>query len=301
VPLMTKPLVSFVIVTYNRKGALRKCLDSVIAQDYEPIEIIVLDNNSSDDTDELFTEGLADPRIRYAKLSENRGVGGGRKAGTRFASGEIIMYVDDDAWLPDSISVRKVVTEFCMHIDLGILSFRIVEHCTGRVRRAYFPHKNKFLDHHKDREVSYFLGGAAAVRKEVFKDGRSFPEFFYGGEERDLAVRVLDAGFRIFYFPEVTLLHDPVHLTDGFSASFVPWSLQSKMAVAIRNFPWRFVLSHMVIWCAFYLLRTRGNVGLMMQGLYRLLAAWPSLIRERRVISRATMRRIRRLGGRLLY
>lgn len=95
---MKLPLISVVIPTYNREGVIKQSIDSVLTQTWSNLEIIVVDDCSTDQTETLI-RSLQDERIRYVKNSRNMGAGGSRNIGMQHARGEYIAFQDsDDIW-----------------------------------------------------------------------------------------------------------------------------------------------------------------------------------------------------------
>ena len=80
------PIVSVVIPTYNRKLMLKRALDSVLDQTLKDIEVIVVDNASTDGTQAL-VHSIQDPRVRYIKHEKNRGGPAARNTGIKNAQG----------------------------------------------------------------------------------------------------------------------------------------------------------------------------------------------------------------------
>lgn len=96
-------LVSVVIPTFNHGHYLGRALQSVINQSYTNWEAIVIDNHSTDNTDEVIF-GFSDKRISYLKFHNNGVIGASRNAGIRAAKGEWIAFLDsDDWWHPDKL------------------------------------------------------------------------------------------------------------------------------------------------------------------------------------------------------
>jgi glycosyltransferase involved in cell wall biosynthesis len=92
-------LVSVVLPTYNREGTLARAIRSILGQSYENLELIVVDDGSTDGTDALMRT-FDDPRLRYIPLGQNRGASHARNVGMRAAEGEFIAFQDsDDEWL----------------------------------------------------------------------------------------------------------------------------------------------------------------------------------------------------------
>jgi len=105
---IVKNLVSTIIPVYNRPGLLKEAVESVIAQTYRPIEIIISDDGSTDDTPKAAGELVKKypDEIIYIR-NENRGAGPAREAGRQIARGEFIQYLDsDDLLLPRKFEVQ---------------------------------------------------------------------------------------------------------------------------------------------------------------------------------------------------
>jgi len=99
------PLFSIVIPTYNQAYYLDKALQSVINQTYKNWEVIVVDNNSTDKTDEVI-KSFVDPRINYFKIHNYGIIAASRNAGIRLAKGEWVAFLDsDDWWTNDKLEV----------------------------------------------------------------------------------------------------------------------------------------------------------------------------------------------------
>lgn len=99
-----KPLVSVVITTYNQAAYIGQTLRSALEQTYAPVEVIVVDDGSTDDTPLRLAPFAG--RITVIR-QENRGVAGSRNRGILAARGELIAFLDgDDLWEPDKLSVQ---------------------------------------------------------------------------------------------------------------------------------------------------------------------------------------------------
>ncbi len=115
--LENRPLVSVVIPTYNRAASLVEAIDSVLAQTYPEMEIIVVDDGSTDDTRKIIPQRY--PQVRYFH-QENNGVSRARNLGIREARGEFIAFLDsDDLWLSDK--TEKQVACFNQYPDVGLV------------------------------------------------------------------------------------------------------------------------------------------------------------------------------------
>lgn len=98
-----KPLVSVVIPVYNREKTILRALNSVLRQTYSNIEVIVVDDGSTDSTAQIVSN-CADERVRLIRLSNNQGANKARNTGISKAKGEYIAFQDsDDEWLTDKL------------------------------------------------------------------------------------------------------------------------------------------------------------------------------------------------------
>jgi glycosyltransferase involved in cell wall biosynthesis len=133
-------LVSTIIPVYNRAELLQVAVDSVLAQTWRPIEVIISDDGSTDDTPEAAQALVAAHQgiVRYVR-NDNRGPGPAREAGRQLASGEFIQYLDsDDRLLPDKFSLQIAVLR--ARPDCGV-AFGYTRLIDGEGRELRAPYK----------------------------------------------------------------------------------------------------------------------------------------------------------------
>jgi glycosyltransferase involved in cell wall biosynthesis len=107
-PVRSNMQVSVVIPTYNRSKMIQRAVQSVLAQSYTDLEVLVIDDGSTDDTADIVKEcARNDWRIHLIQHSERKGAQAARNTGIRAARGQWIAFLDsDDEWLPESLEVR---------------------------------------------------------------------------------------------------------------------------------------------------------------------------------------------------
>ncbi|HTL88662.1 MAG TPA: glycosyltransferase family 2 protein [Leptolyngbya sp.] len=118
-----KPLVSAIICTHNRDRYLGFAIDSLLAQDFDNFEIIIVDNASSDRTREVVEARLKDQRLRYIYESEI-GLSVARNTGARIAYGEILAYLDDDA-VASSHWLKTIYAAYRQNAKLAIAGGKV--------------------------------------------------------------------------------------------------------------------------------------------------------------------------------
>src|SRR5262245_43746025 len=94
------PLLSFVIPVHGGQGYLRECLDSILRQTFTDLEVVAVDDASTDHCGEILDEYAArDPRVRVLHLPSNVGLGPARNLGLAQSTGEYVWFVDSDDWV----------------------------------------------------------------------------------------------------------------------------------------------------------------------------------------------------------
>jgi len=114
-------MISIIIATYNRKDHLSNSIESILSQTYKDFEIIIVDDGSTDGTEELVRKNFKDSRIRYIKLSENKGATFARNTGLGEVRGEYFMVWDsDDVLYPNALEV--IINIFNRNHNLAVVS-----------------------------------------------------------------------------------------------------------------------------------------------------------------------------------
>jgi glycosyltransferase involved in cell wall biosynthesis len=196
------PKVSIIIITYNQSRLLSVAIDSVLAQTYPTIEVIVVDDGSSDDTPEVMLQ--YGERVRYIR-QENRGVSAARNTGFRASTGEYINFLDsDDFFLPTKIERQMQV--FNVRPDAGLVhcGFYQVDEDGNRLNKV-----TSFPSDHILRELAvdcFLVVHAPLVRREWFDRVGVFEEHLpWQGqycEDWELWLRMAKAGCQFIYTPE---------------------------------------------------------------------------------------------------
>lgn len=128
------PLVSVVIPTYNHARYLSRALQSVLEQTFINWEAIVIDNHSTDNTDEVMAD-YTDPRITYLKIHNNGVIAASRNAGIQAAKGEWVAFLDsDDWWTTDKLQVCFD----CIRPEVDIIYHDLL---IERERKSFFREK----------------------------------------------------------------------------------------------------------------------------------------------------------------
>jgi len=167
-----KPTVSVVIPTYCRAHLIGEAIQSVLNQTYRDLEIIVVDDASSDNTEEV-VKSLKDERIRYIRHEENKGAPAARNTGIEAAKGEYIAFQDsDDEWLPHKLEKQiSIIDKLSSKVGLVYSDMWRLDHNRKREYWAsprIMPESGIFYYRALDYGVLNIGTPTIVVRKECF-------------------------------------------------------------------------------------------------------------------------------------
>lgn len=217
---MADPIVSIVIPVFNRASLTRAILDALLAgQSGPPLELIVVDDASSDETPKLLG-GYRD-RIRVVTQVENQGFGRACNDGAAAASGssEFLLFLNNDI-SPCAGWLDALVDHARTHDAAGVVGSKLlfpndtVQHagvviCQDLLPRhiyAGFPAEHPAVE--KSRQFRIVTGGCSLVRREVFDALGGFDDAFLNGyEDVDFCLRAGEAGWEVHYCHRSVLYH----------------------------------------------------------------------------------------------
>lgn len=187
---LTRPRVSVIIPTYNRAGLLPRALDSVLAQSVPDLEVLVVDDGSTDATRDVAVR-YDDPRIRYLAQPRNLGAAAARNRGMRESRGEYIAFLDsDDEWLPGKLA-RQLDVFRRSSDDVGLVYGGVQDddgRGGGRTRRA--QHRGDLYRDLLVRNVLHGGGSNVVIRRRVVATVGFFDERLPAVEDHDYWLRV---------------------------------------------------------------------------------------------------------------
>lgn len=155
-------LVSIIVPVYNGEKVLRRCVDSILAQDHKEIEVLLVDDGSADSSYGIMREYAdKDPRV-VAIHKENGGVSSTRNLGLTKASGQYVQFIDVDDWLPFD-SVKQMVRAMeDSNADMVIADFyRVVDENVSRkgsIRKDGIITRNQYADEMMKTPADFYYG-----------------------------------------------------------------------------------------------------------------------------------------------
>lgn len=222
--------LSVIVVTWNSSDELRACLGSILADDPGGLEVIVVDNASSDDSPKIVREEF--PSVNLIANTENYGFGKACNQGIKVSHGEFVVLINPDSEVQKG-SLSALLEYGRENPDIGVFGLKVLN-CDGTLQYScrhfptlqagifrntilghFFP-QNTYLtdylmtgwDHNEPRDVDWVSGCAMVLRKKFLDEVGGFDErFFMYCEDVDLGYRAHQSGWRVTYFPYSIVVH----------------------------------------------------------------------------------------------
>ena len=317
------PLVSVVVVNWNRRELLRCCLQSLACQSYRAFEVLIVDNGSTDGSAALAEDPEFQNGYHWIRNEENRGFCAANNQAIRRAQGKYVALLNNDAeadpgWLEASVQALE------RNQQIGMAASKVLSHSDptviDKVGHVIYPDgQNRGRgsgeqdrgQYDQSEEVAWPDGCAALYRKQLLEGIGGFDEdFFAYGDDAELGLRARIAGWRCLFVPEARVYHRLGGTLGRHSERRAFLIERNRIWLAVKLFPWRVLLLNPFYFAlraaatAVAAIQGAGEGGRWMASLgpYRLLrclakghiAGWrgaPVMLRKRRQI-----RSLRRLS-----
>jgi glycosyltransferase involved in cell wall biosynthesis len=200
--MRAEPLVSVIIPVYNSARYLGEAVGSVLAQTYRPLEVILVDDGSTDDSAEV-ARSFGDAVRLYSQA--NSGVAAARNRGIAMAAGELLAFLDaDDLWSQEKLSRQTAV----------LLADPSLDAVFGHVRQFHSPELAESLrqtTHYAAEVMPGYHAGTLLIRRGAFERVGPFESRWQRAEFVSWHLRATEAGLRMLMLPDVVMhrrLHD---------------------------------------------------------------------------------------------
>ncbi len=177
-----EPLISIIIATYNRRNILMRAVTSVMNQSFKNIQLIVVDDGSTDDTPSAMEPFLSDSRIKYY-VQANQGVAAARNQGVALAVGKYLLFLDSDDELKSGYlqEVNRKITETTHIVFAGVDLYKGGE--LSSVINPSYPYGKKSAE-------GLYLAGSFVIRKDLLLQAGGYDTRMTYGENTELAIRL---------------------------------------------------------------------------------------------------------------
>ncbi len=246
---MKKDLISIIIVNWNGKKWLQKCLSSLYAQTYKNFEIVFVDNGSTDDSVNYVRNNF--PHTRIVRSEINLGFAGGNNLGYKKAKGEFILLLNNDIYVRENF-LKDFLKAFKEIPNLASVQSKIVLMDNPQkldLVGAYWT-DSSFLYYYglgKDAKLKKYnipmpffsnKGASMMIKRQIIEKIGLFDEdFFNYYEETDFCHRAWLAGYECWYWPEAVVYHALGGTSITFDNSFIQYhNFKNKLLSFLKNF-----------------------------------------------------------------
>lgn len=197
--------VSIIIPTYNRAHLICETLDSILNQTYKEWECIIVDDGSTDNTNEILSNYLNDSRFKFhlRPSSKPKGANSCRNFGFQFSKGDFIHFMDsDDLYLPIALETFK--KSFSESIDVVVAKLELTDFDSGlKIRENQIESQNLIEDYFIGK-VAFYVSGPVWKRSFLQKQKQLFDENISNLDDWDFNLRML------YQNPEMEVLNIPL-------------------------------------------------------------------------------------------
>lgn len=246
---LNMPLVSMIIVNYNGKSYLKKCLESFKEINYKNLELIVVDNNSNDGTIEFLTKNY--PSVIILKLDQNYGFAKPNNMAANIAKGDFLLFLNNDTVVTSNF-ISELVQVLNDDDKIGICQSLLLKpngeidssgdfiDTIGVVYNSKSPIK-------QIREISSARGASMIMRKKLFLDLGGFDEqFFVSFEDVDLGWRCWIAGYKVIINPKSIVYHHGGKTHDSIKNEISFHGIKNQLSMKITNFEMKYSISSLI-------------------------------------------------------
>jgi GT2 family glycosyltransferase len=234
--------VSIIIVNWNGRKWLKKCLDSLFSQTYKNFEIIFVDNNSTDDSIDFVRSSYDLSKLRIVESDRNLGFAGGNNLGIKNATGKYIMFFNNDAWVKDDFLEKTVY--FYIENNFDIIGPTETDYedktLNDRVVTIDFFGHPIYLDKDGKSKEFYLPGVCLFFKKDLYEETRGLDErFFMYFEEVDWFWRLNLLKKRFSFMEDVFIHHAGAGSTGGgIKYHAFLWRNQNCLQMLLKNYSW---------------------------------------------------------------
>ncbi len=260
--------IDIIIITYKRQQELKELLYSIQKLNYKNLylnKVIIIDNDNSSSSTQIIStiQDEVDYQIDYFIAEENLGVARGRNLGINKSEAEFLFFIDDDAEIKESDSL-KCIHQFILSQpdDIAVFPLRIAYYENQEIQKNAFPHK-KYIKYHQKSNfyTSYFIGAGHIIRRSSLSKTSLYPnDIFYGMEEYDLSYQLISNGYKIMFTNCITILHkeSPKGRQLKLEKSRSLWI--NKSIITFKYLPIQYFLSTCFCWSLKFLADTNFNI-----------------------------------------
>ena len=295
------PSVSIVVVNFNGRALLRRCLFTLLETDYPNYDVVVVDNGSTDGTlGEMETSFGLDSRITFVRNNENLGHAEGCNIGARMTKGRYIVFLDSDIEFNSQVWLSELVEVMENNTSVGLAQAKIVlsedrryldyvcvaVDALGTWAATYGSKEDSFKE---ALEILAASSGCCIIRREVFELAGGFDaEYFIYDDDTDLSLRARLLGYLVMFVPSALVVHRS-GIQRGITGLMLYHSSKNRIRTVLKNYElrnvwWKFSLLAFftfMVSMGFFAVKKHAEARATFKGLISPLKNLPEIWRKR--------------------
>ncbi len=237
---------SVIILAYNKAEYTTRCLGSLLDTRWRPLEVVLLDNGSTDETPALFDQFEERAKetgveVRTLRNSSNLGAATGRNQALEAATGQLVAFMDNDVVIRSCDWIERLAESLASNERAGVVGPKLIYpfppfliQCAGaavsKSGRVFFRGRGEpkdSPDFNREEEVQCLISACWLMRREVVDEVGGLDEAYnpVQFEDIDFCYRARAAGWRVFYNPTAELYHFENVTTSGSPAINSPYQI----------------------------------------------------------------------------
>lgn len=250
-----KPAATAIVVNWNGARVVIEALESLLRQDLDGLEVVVVDNASEDGSDAAIERRFG-PRVRLLRSPRNVGWGAGNNVAIRASSAPHVIVLNNDAVAQPGFA-RELVATASTDPRVGLVAAKVLDHqrpsIIDTVGHSLYPDglnrgrgrlEQDLGQYDAEREALFPSGAAALYRRSMLDEIGLFDErFFLYGDDAELGLRARLAGWRCAFNPRAVALHRYSHSAGPYSSLKAYHVERNRIWVLFGLLPWPWIVA----------------------------------------------------------
>ena len=244
------PLVSIIIINYNGRPYLEKCLNSLMEVNYSKFEIILVDNNSEDDSVEIIKNNF--PSVIILKLSKNYGFAEPNNMGAKIAKGDFLLFLNNDTivtpnFITELVQAASQDKQIAVLQSLLLKSEKEVDSSGDFIDVLGRVYSSKVIPTGV-KEILSARGASMMVRKDAFwKLGGFDKKFYVSYEDVDLGWRAWLIGYKVVIVPNSIVYHKGGKTVEKLKSEIQFHGVKNSLLLRTINFEFSYAFRSIII------------------------------------------------------
>jgi GT2 family glycosyltransferase len=252
---MSSPKVSIIIINYNGKKLLEKCLESLFKVQYDNFEVIVVDNNSIDESKNFILKNH--PSVVLIELDVNKGFAEPNNIGAKIAKGKYLLFLNNDTivtpnFISEMIKIMENDKKIAICQSLLLKPDGKIDSSGDFIDTLGVVYNSKTKPT-EIREISSARGASMLIQKNVFIELDGFDKkFFVSFEDVDLCWRTWILGYRILLIPTSIVYHIGGTTIEKMKSKIAFHGFKNQLSMKLTNFEFKFAIKNMIMFFLIY-------------------------------------------------